>query len=133
MSVRVKKEIAAELATLLSAITNEAKVDTIGIFTHTGARVAFFTKSPADPNEFSAIAASLQNAGNLAVNRLNFGEPTDIMVRSKNGFIILRKFDEFILMAGARNIDVFQKAASVLLAYSPKMKLLLSKIPPGQY
>jgi predicted regulator of Ras-like GTPase activity (Roadblock/LC7/MglB family) len=133
MSVRVKKEIASNLAKQLHEITNEASVDTLGIFTHTGARVAFFTKSTADAHEFSAIAASLQNAGNLAVGKLNFGEPTDIMVRTKNGFIILRKLGIFILTAGARNIDAFSKAAQVLLKHSPILKETLDEIPEGQY
>lgn len=133
MSVRVKKETASNLAKQLHEITNEAKVDTLGIFTHTGARVAFFTKSTADANEFSAIAASLQNAGNLAVSKLSFGEPTDIMIRTTNGFVILRKLDLFILTAGARNIDAFSKAAQVLLKYSPMLKDTLKEIPEAQY
>lgn len=133
MSVRVDKDVAAKLAQELRKITEEAKVDTLGIFTNTGARVAFFTKSTADASEFSAIAASLQNTGNLAINRLNFGETTDIMIRATTGFIILHKLTNYILTAGARNIDAFQKSAAVLINHSVKLNDILKDIPEGQY
>ena len=133
MSVRVTKEIASELAKELHVITNEAEVDTLGVFTSTGARVAFFTKSTADPNEFAAIAASLQNAASLAVDRLSFGSTKDVMIRTNSGFIILRKMEDFILTAGARNLESFQKAAQTMLKHAPMLKLVLSKIPPGNY
>ncbi|RMG38705.1 MAG: hypothetical protein D6732_05105 [Methanobacteriota archaeon] len=133
MSVRVDKNTAAKLAKELRAITQEAKVDTLAIITTTGARVAFFTKSTADPSEFSAISASLQNAANLAVSRVGFGETTDIMVRCKSGFLILRNLGRFILVAGARNIETFTTSASVLVQHSPNIDEILSVIPEDQY
>ncbi len=133
MSVRVDKNTAAKLAKELRAITQEAKVDTLAIITTTGARVAFFTKSTADPSEFSAISASLQNSANLAVNRVGFGDTTDIMVRCKSGFLILRNLGRFILVAGARNIESFTTSASVLVQHSPTIEEILSVIPEDQY
>ncbi len=133
MSVRVDRNTAAKLAKELREITQEAKVDTLAVITTTGARVAFFTKSTADPSEFSAISASLQNAANLAVSRVGFGETTDIMVRCKSGFLILRNLKRFILVAGARNIETFTSSASVLVQHSPKLNDILEAIPEDQY
>ena len=47
MSVRVTQDIAQTLSKELHAIVNEAEIDTLGIITVTGARVAFFTKTNA--------------------------------------------------------------------------------------
>ncbi len=133
MSVRVNKLIAADLAKELRSITQEAKIDTLAVITKTGARVAFFTKSSADASEFSAISASLQNSGALAVQKLGLGDTTDIMVRGKNGFMILRNLDRFILVAGARNIETFTSSASILVKHAPKLNTILENIPDDQY
>ncbi|MCY3414070.1 MAG: roadblock/LC7 domain-containing protein [Candidatus Heimdallarchaeota archaeon] len=134
MSVRVNQATAQGLSRELHAITNEASLDTLAIVTKTGARVAFFTKTSADASEMSAIAAALVNSGGLASTKLGFSDLTDVMVRGKNGFLILRALgDRFVLVGGTSNIGAFTKAASVLVSHSGKLDDILKHIPDEQY
>lgn len=134
MSVRVSQTIAQALSKELHAITNEASLDTLAVVTQTGARVAFFTKTSADASELSAIAAALVNAGALASRKLGFDELTDVMVRGKNGFLILRAlFGRFVLVGGTSNISAFTKAATVLVNHSKSLSEILKDIPDEMY
>ncbi|OLS21098.1 MAG: hypothetical protein HeimC2_34740 [Candidatus Heimdallarchaeota archaeon LC_2] len=129
MSVRVNQKVARGLSQELREITKESQVDTLAVITVTGARVAFFSKSNADASELSAIAASLINSGGLATNRLGFGQLSDVMVRGKNGFVILKSLGRFVLVGGTKNIQAFTKAASVLVQHAPKLESILADIP----
>lgn len=105
-------------------------IDTLAVITVTGARVAFFSKSNADASELSAIAASLVNSGGLATNRLGFGQLSDVMVRGKNGFVILKSLGpRFVLVGGTKNIAAFTKAATVLVQHSTVLENILAEIP----
>ena len=91
--------------------------------------MAFFSKSNADASELSAIAASLINSGGLATNRLGFGQLSDVMVRGKNGFVILKSMGRFVLVGGTKNIAAFTKAAAVLVQHSTSLEEILADIP----
>lgn len=129
MSVRVNQATARELSNELRDITSEAQMDTLAIITVTGARVAFFSKSKADASEFAAIAASVINSGGLAAKRLGMGDLSDVMVRCKNGFVILRAVGRFVLIGGSKNIKNFTRSAGVLVTHTEKLKQVLSNIP----
>lgn len=128
MSVRVSQKVAKGLSEELRIITNEAAIDTLAVITKTGARVAFFSKSSADASELSAIAASVINSGGLATKRLEFGELSDIMIRGRGGFLILKSLNRFVLVGGTKNIKSFTKAATVLVSHASKLNEILSDI-----
>ena len=134
MSVRVSQKVARGLSSELREITKEAEIDTLGIITSTGARVAFFTKSKADASELSAIAASLVNSGGLASRKLGFEDLTDVMVRGTEGFLLLRSLgNRFVLVGGSRNISTFTKAASILVNHTQSIIQILDEIPEEMY
>jgi predicted regulator of Ras-like GTPase activity (Roadblock/LC7/MglB family) len=134
MSVRVTQDIAKTLSKELHTIVNEAEIDTLGIITVTGARVAFFTKTNADSSELSAISAAMVNSSNLAVMKLEFGELSDVMLRGTGGFLILRSLsDRFLLVGGTKKIETFTKAAKVLVSHGPLLAEILKDIPDEMY
>ena len=128
MSVRIHKEVAKSLATMLYKIIEKVDIDTIGIFTYSGAKVAFYSKIKADSSEFSAVAASLQNSGNLAGKVLDLGELTHTMIKFRSGYIILQKFGKFIIAVGAREIETFQQSSNELSKNSEKLQRVLLEI-----
>ena len=134
MSIRVSKHHAMALARVLKMITSESHIDTLAIISQTGARVAFFsTQKDADPHEMCAIGAALSNSGALALQKVGFGNLSDIMIRGNNGFLILKSMDRFILVGGAREKQAFMEATQVLLKYSKQLSSILEEVPDEEY
>ncbi|MHA1912275.1 MAG: hypothetical protein ACTSYA_11315 [Candidatus Kariarchaeaceae archaeon] len=128
MSVKIDRLVATHLVQELRAITKEANLDTLAIITETGAKIAFFSTTEADPMEMSAIGASVTASGGLALSRISFGTLTDVMIRGSNGFLILRKMGQFTLVGGTNNKEEFMNATRVLLEHSVKLQEILKDV-----
>jgi predicted regulator of Ras-like GTPase activity (Roadblock/LC7/MglB family) len=128
MSIKIDRLVAGQLVQELRAITQEANLDTLAIITETGSKIAFFSKTEADPMEMSAIGASVIGVGGLALTRIDFGTLTDVMIRGSNGFLILRKMGPFTLVGGTNNKEEFINATKVLLEHSVKLHEILKDV-----
>ncbi|MHA1222192.1 MAG: hypothetical protein ACTSSG_03835 [Candidatus Heimdallarchaeaceae archaeon] len=127
--MRLERKIAYALAKELKDITQDAKLEALAILTATGDRIAFYAgDKKANSTELSAIGAALVAAARLALERLNFAPINDVMVRGKNGFLILKTIGEFHLVGGTSDIEEFKNAISVLSNHAPKIADILSYV-----
>ncbi len=125
--MKLEKKIAYALAKELKDITQEAKLDALAILTATGDRVAFFAGDKrANSTELSAIGAAVVAAARLALERLNFSPINDVMIRGKNGFLILKSIGNYHLVGGTNDIEEFKTAIAVLSSHTPKIAEILS-------
>ncbi|MHA1401240.1 MAG: hypothetical protein ACTSQE_12900 [Candidatus Heimdallarchaeaceae archaeon] len=127
--MRLEKKIAYALAKELKEITQQAKLDALAVLTATGDRVAFFAgDKKANSTELSAIGAALVAAARLALERLNFAPINDVMVRGRNGLLILKSIGDFHLIGGTSDIEEFKTAIAVLSSHAPKIADILSYV-----
>lgn len=127
--MRLERKIAIALAKELKRITQKAKLEALAVLTATGDRIAFYAGDKrANSTELSAIGAALVAAARLALERLNFSPINDVMVRGKNGFLILKSIGDFHLVGGTSDIEEFKSAISVLSQHAPKIADILTYV-----
>ena len=116
--MRLERKIAYALAKELKDITQEAKLEALAVLTATGDRIAFYAGDKrANSTELSAIGAALVAA---PIN--------DVMVRGKNGFLILKSIGDFHLVGGTSDIEEFKNAIAVLSSHAPQIADILSYV-----
>ena len=127
--MRLEKRIAVALAKELKEITQQAKLEALAVLTATGDRVAFYAgDKKANSTELSAIGAALVAAARLALEKLNFAPINDVMVRGKNGLLILKSIGDYHLVGGTSDIEEFKTAIAVLSSHAPKIADILSYV-----
>lgn len=127
--MRLERKIAYALAKELKDITQEAKLEALAVLTATGDRIAFYAgDKQANSTELSAIGAALVAAARLALERLAFSPINDVMVRGKNGFLILKSIGDFHLVGGTSDIEEFKNAIAVLSNHAPQIADILSYV-----
>ncbi len=127
--MRLEKKIAYALAKELKEITQQAKLEALAVLTATGDRVAFYAGDKnANSTELSAIGAALVAAARLALEKLDFSPLNDVMVRGRNGLLILKSIGEFHIVGGTSDIEKFKTAIAVLSSHAPKIADILSYV-----
>ncbi|MHA1203381.1 MAG: hypothetical protein K9W45_08700 [Candidatus Heimdallarchaeum aukensis] len=127
--MKLERKIAYALAKELKEITQQAKLEALAVLTATGDRVAFYAgDKKANSTELSAIGAALVAAARLALERLNFSPINDVMVRGKNGLLIIKSIGDFHLIGGTSDIEEFKTAIAVLSSHAPKIADILSYV-----
>ena len=127
--MRLERKIAYALAKELKDITQEAKLEALAVLTATGDRVAFYAgDKKANSTELSAIGAALVAAARLALEKLNFSPINDVMVRGRNGLLILKSIGDYHLIGGTSDIEEFKTAIAVLSSHAPKIADILSYV-----
>jgi len=127
--MKLERKVAYALAKELKEITQQAKLEALAVLTATGDRVAFYAgDKKANSTELSAIGAALVAAARLALERLNFSPINDVMVRGKNGLLIIKSIGDFHLIGGTSDIEEFKTAIAVLSSHAPKIADILSYV-----
>ncbi|MHA1868165.1 MAG: hypothetical protein ACTSVB_04945 [Candidatus Heimdallarchaeaceae archaeon] len=127
--MKLERKVAYALAKELKEITQQAKLEALAVLTATGDRVAFYAgDKKANSTELSAIGAALVAAARLALERLNFSPINDVMVRGKNGLLIIKSIGDFHLIGGTSDIEEFKTAIAVLSSHAPKISDILSYV-----
>ncbi|MEA2071753.1 MAG: hypothetical protein U9O98_10750 [Asgard group archaeon] len=130
MSIKVPPDKAQKLVGVLQKITKETKLGALAIVSEAGERVAFFAQNKEiDPVELSAVAAALVSTSKLAVDRLSFSPLQDIILRGKNGFMVMKDLGRFYLIGGSTDQQSMPITVRSLSQHAPTLSSIMQDIP----
>ena len=116
-----------ELVELLMGLTNYADLDAIAVVSKQGVKLAYFAteESDADPDLMAAVSAALLVQGEMASEKLGLSELYEVVVRGKDGFIVLSHAGDFLIMGSARDITSMGLAVTQMRKYAKEIGTLL--------
>lgn len=118
-----------ELVELLMGLTNYADMDAIAVVSKQGVKLAYFAteESDADPDLMAAVSAALLVQGEMATDKLNLDELWEVIVRGKDGFVVLSHAGDFLIMGSAKDITSMGLAVTQMRKYAKEIGRLLGK------
>ena len=118
-----------ELVELLMGLTNYADLDAIAVVSKQGVKLAYFAteESDADPDLMAAVSAALLVQGEMASEKLGLSELYEVVVRGKDGFIVLSHAGDFLIMGSARDLTSMGLAVTQMRKYAKEIGKLLEK------
>ncbi len=118
-----------ELVELLMGLTNYADLDAIAVVSKQGVKLAYFAteESDADPDLMAAVSAALLVQGEMAAEKLYLNELYEVIVRGKEGFVVLSHAGDFLIMGSARDLTSMGLAVTQMRKYAMEIGKLLSK------
>ncbi|MCK5150670.1 MAG: roadblock/LC7 domain-containing protein [Candidatus Thorarchaeota archaeon] len=116
-----------ELVELLMGLTNYADLDAIAVVSKQGVKLAYFAteESDADPDLMAAVSAALLVQGEMASEKLGLSELYEVVVRGKDGFIVLSHAGDFLIMGSARDLTSMGLAVTQMRKYAKEIGKLL--------
>ena len=116
-----------ELVELLMGLTNYADLDAIAVVSKQGVKLAYFAteESDTDPDLMAAVSAALLMTGDMAATKLGLHELYEVVVRGKDGFVVLSQAGEFLLMGSARDLTSMGLAVTQMRKYAREVGELL--------
>lgn len=118
-----------ELVELLMGLTNYADLDAIAVVSKQGVKLAYFATedSDADPDLMAAVSAALLVQGEMAADKLDLSELYEVIVRGKEGFVVLSHAGDFLIMGSAKDLTSMGLAVTQMRKYAIEIGKLLSK------
>ncbi|MFW9844976.1 MAG: roadblock/LC7 domain-containing protein [Candidatus Thorarchaeota archaeon] len=118
-----------ELVELLMGLTNYADLDAIAVVSKQGVKLAYFATedSDTDPDLMAAVSAALLMTGDMAAGKLGLDELYEVVVRGKDGFVVLSHAGEFLLMGSARDLTSMGLAVTQMRKYAREVGELLGQ------
>ena len=131
MALRLERNRAAvkELVELLMGLTNYADLDAIAVISKQGVKLAYFATedSDVDPDLMAAMSAALLSTGEMAAGNLELNELYEVIVRGKDGFVVLSHAGEFLLMGSAKDLTSMGLAVTQMRKYAREVGELLGQ------
>ncbi|MGY5876978.1 MAG: roadblock/LC7 domain-containing protein [Candidatus Thorarchaeota archaeon] len=127
MSTHLDPQKEKELVELLMGLTNYADLDAIAVVSKQGVKLAYFAteESDTDPDLMAAVSAALLMTGEMAANKLDLDELYEVIVRGKDGFVVLSQAGEFLLMGSAKDLTSMGLATTQMRRYAREVGELL--------
>lgn len=118
-----------ELVELLMGLTNYADLDAIAVISKQGVKLAYFATedSDVDPDLMAAMSAALLSTGEMAAGNLELNELYEVIVRGKDGFVVLSHAGEFLLMGSAKDLTSMGLAVTQMRKYAREVGDLLGQ------
>jgi len=118
-----------ELVELLMGLTNYADLDAIAVVSKQGVKLAYFAteESDADPDLMAAVSAALLVQGEMAADKLYLSELYEVIVRGKEGFVVLSHAGDFLIMGSAKDLTSMGLAVTQMRKYAIEIGKLLGK------
>ncbi|MHA2026106.1 MAG: roadblock/LC7 domain-containing protein [Candidatus Thorarchaeota archaeon] len=118
-----------ELVELLMGLTNYADLDAIAVISKQGVKLAYFAteESDVDPDLMAAMSAALLSTGEMAAGNLELNELYEVIVRGKDGFVVLSHAGEFLLMGSAKDLTSMGLAVTQMRKYAKEVGELLGQ------
>jgi predicted regulator of Ras-like GTPase activity (Roadblock/LC7/MglB family) len=118
-----------ELVELLMGLTNYADLDAIAVVSKQGVKLAYFAteESDADPDLMAAVSAALLIQGEMAAQKLDLDELYEVVIRGKEGFVVLSHAGDFLIMGSARDLTSMGLAVTQMRKYAKEIGKLLGK------
>jgi predicted regulator of Ras-like GTPase activity (Roadblock/LC7/MglB family) len=118
-----------ELVELLMGLTNYADLDAIAVVSKQGVKLAYFAteESDADPDLMAAVSAALLVQGEMAADKLDLSELYEVVIRGKDGFVVLSHAGEFLIMGSAKDLTSMGLAVTQMRKYAKEIGMLLGK------
>jgi predicted regulator of Ras-like GTPase activity (Roadblock/LC7/MglB family) len=118
-----------ELVELLMGLTNYADLDAIAVISKQGVKLAYFATedSDVDPDLMAAMSAALLSTGEMAAGNLELNELYEVIVRGKDGFVVLSHAGEFLLMGSAKDLTSMGLAVTQMRKYAKEVGDLLGQ------
>ena len=118
-----------ELVELLMGLTNYADLDAIAVISKQGVKLAYFATedSEVDPDLMAAMSAALLSTGEMAAGNLELNERYEVLVRGKDGFVVLSHAGEFLLMGSAKDLTSMGLAVTQMRKYAREVGDLLGQ------
>jgi predicted regulator of Ras-like GTPase activity (Roadblock/LC7/MglB family) len=118
-----------ELVELLMGLTNYADLDAIAVISKQGVKLAYFATedSDVDPDLMAAMSAALLSTGEMAAGNLELSDLYEVVVRGKDGFVVLSHAGEFLLMGSARDLTSMGLAVTQMRKYAKEVGELLGQ------
>ena len=129
MSSHLDPQKEKELVELLMGLTNYADLDAIAVVSKQGVKLAYFAteESDADPDLMAAVSAALLVQGEMAAQRLELNELYEVVVRGKDGFVVLSHAGDFLIMGSAKDLTSMGLAVTQMRKYAQEIGHLLGK------
>ena len=127
MSAQIDPQREKELVELLMGLTNYADLDAIAVVSKQGVKLAYFAteESDADPDLMAAVSAALLVQGEMASIKLGLNELYEVVVRGKDGFIVLSHAGDFLIMGSAKDLTSMGLAVTQMRKYAKEIGKLL--------
>ncbi|MFX1578754.1 MAG: roadblock/LC7 domain-containing protein [Promethearchaeota archaeon] len=118
-----------ELVELLMGLTNYADLDAIAVISKQGVKLAYFATedSQVDPDLMAAMSAALLSTGEMAAGNLELSDLYEVVVRGKDGFVVLSHAGEFLLMGSAKDLTSMGLAVTQMRKYAKEVGELLGQ------
>ncbi|MHA1928236.1 MAG: roadblock/LC7 domain-containing protein [Candidatus Thorarchaeota archaeon] len=128
MSSQLDPEREKELVELLMGLTNYADLDAIAVVSKQGVKLAYFAteESDADPDLMAAVSAALLVQGEMASIKLGLSELYEVVIRGKDGFVVLSHAGDFLIMGSAKDLTSMGLAVTQMRKYAQEIGKLLS-------
>lgn len=110
-------------------LTNYADMDAIAVVSKQGVKLAYFAteESDADPDLMAAVSAALLVQGEMATDKLALDELYEVIVRGRDGFVVLSHAGDFLIMGSAKDITSMGLAVTQMRKYAKEIGRLLGK------
>lgn len=128
MSSQLDPQREKELVELLMGLTNYADLDAIAVVSKQGVKLAYFAteESDADPDLMAAVSAALLVQGEMASIKLGLNELYEVVIRGKDGFVVLSHAGDFLIMGSAKDLTSMGLAVTQMRKYAQEIGKLLS-------
>jgi predicted regulator of Ras-like GTPase activity (Roadblock/LC7/MglB family) len=128
MSSDIDPQKERELVELLMGLTNYADLDAIAVVSKQGVKLAYFAteESDADPDLMAAVSAALLITGEMAADKLGLDELYEVVIRGKEGYVVLSHAGNFLLMGAAKDLTSMGLAVTQMRKYAREVGILLS-------
>ncbi|RDE12478.1 MAG: hypothetical protein C4K49_09950 [Candidatus Thorarchaeota archaeon] len=129
MSTHLDPRKEKELVQLLMGLTDLADLDAIAVVSKQGVKLAYFAteESDTDPDLMAAVSAALLATGEMAAIKLQLEELYEVVVRGKEGFVVLSQAGDFLLMGAAKDLTSMGLAVTQMRKYAKEVGTLLRK------
>ena len=107
---------------ILKKITKQCDLGAIAVVTSEGQELAFFAEQGTDSVIMAALASALNAAGMQTVTQLKYGELDQVIIKGKEGFVILQNTGEVITLAASR--EIYSLAFAKLVFYDVRGNVL---------
>ncbi len=117
------------LVELLMGLTSYADLDAIAVVSKQGVKLSYFAteESDADPDLMAAVSAALLVQGEMAAEKLELSELYEVIVRGKEGFVVLSHAGDFLIMGSAKDLTSMGLAVTQMRKYAIEIGKLLGK------
>ncbi|TFG09385.1 hypothetical protein EU538_05230 [Candidatus Thorarchaeota archaeon] len=128
MSTHLDPAKEKELVELLMGLTDITDLDAIAVVSKQGVKLAYFATedADADPDLMAAVSAALLVQGEMASDKLELNELYEVIVRGRDGFVVLSHAGDFLIMGSAKDLTSMGLAVTQMRKYAREIGQLLT-------